>query len=221
VNAQISEIFQSIQGEGPYQSKPQLFIRFFGCNLSCSFCDTRLVSCRQWGLQELLLYIKRFNGYHSISLTGGEPLLQAAFLQELLPRLKHEKKTTYLETNGVLYEDFRSLLRYIDIVSMDFKLPSSSNMRDFWFEHREFLRLAREKDVFVKAVITPRTHIDDVRIALAIIKEVRPETLLILQPAYPHEEQLREKLRYFSAVCEQYSVEVRIVRQLHKQLSVQ
>lgn len=221
MNAQISEVFQSMQGEGPYQGVQQLFIRFFGCDLSCKFCDTHFVHCRQWSLEELLLHMKRFRGYHSISLTGGEPLLQTAFLQEFLPRLKRNKKVIYLETNGIRYEQARSLIQYLDIVAMDFKLSSSTSMPDFWAEHRKFLNVVRQKQVFIKAVVTPTTRIDDVRIALGIIREVRPQTLLVLQPAYPYEEQLQEKLRYFAAVCDRHCVDVRIMQQLHKELGVQ
>lgn len=216
----IAEIFQSLQGEGPYQGLPQLFIRLFGCNLSCAFCDTRLFSYRRWSAQELLSHISRFSGYHSISLTGGEPLQQTSFLQELLPRLKQAKKTIYLETNGVFYKEAEKLINYIDIVAMDFKLPSSTDMPDFWREHREFLRLVREKEVFVKAVITPATHIVDIAIALAIIKEIRPHTLLVLQPVYHHQNQMEEKLRYLESFITRHSVAVRIMVQLHKQLSI-
>jgi len=220
MEAYITEIFESLQGEGPYQGIPQLFVRFFGCNLSCSFCDTRPLTYKQWGLDELLSYIGRFSGYHSISLTGGEPLQQVSFLQELLPRLKREKKIVYLETNGVLYGAAEKVINDIDIVAMDFKLPSSTDMRDFWHEHREFLRLAAKKDIFVKAVITPATHIDDIDAALAIIKEIRPHTLLVLQPAYPYEDQLQEKLRHFAVFARQHSTAVCVRRQLHKQLGI-
>jgi len=91
--AKIAEIFKSIQGEGIYQGESQVFVRFFGCNLNCQFCDTKLTSYRELTLDELLGQINSFSDYHSISLTGGEPLLQAYFLEKLAEQLKLDGKT--------------------------------------------------------------------------------------------------------------------------------
>ncbi len=40
MKAKISEIFSSIQGEGLYLGKRHIFVRFFGCNMRCAYCDT-------------------------------------------------------------------------------------------------------------------------------------------------------------------------------------
>jgi len=149
MKAKISEVFKSIQGEGLYQGKDQLFVRFFGCNLDCSFCDTKLSSYKQLSLDELLGQIATFSDYHSLSLTGGEPLLQIDFLKELVEQLKKDGKIVYLETNGSLYQNLTRVIDNIDIIAMDFKLSSSTGMKDFWFEHREFLKVAKTREVFV------------------------------------------------------------------------
>ena len=95
MNAKISEIFQSIQGEGKYLGVRQVFIRFFGCRLGCRWCDTDYARNPQAGrftemnVDEVMgRAASLWAGCHSISLTGGEPLLQAGFLKELFPRLK-------------------------------------------------------------------------------------------------------------------------------------
>ena len=82
----IKEIFSSIQGEGPYIGFEQLFIRFSKCNLKCSYCDTNFVTdLKEYTSQELSDEVKKYNTTHSISLTGGEPLLDVEFLKECLP----------------------------------------------------------------------------------------------------------------------------------------
>ena len=72
----IKEIFESIQGEGPYIGYNQLFVRFSKCNLNCKYCDTDFTSdLKEYSLEELLEETNKFKNIHSISLTGGEPLL--------------------------------------------------------------------------------------------------------------------------------------------------
>lgn len=220
MRVKISEVFKSIQGEGLYQGAEQLFLRFFGCNLNCEFCDTKLDSYREISLADLLGELSSFEGYHSLSLTGGEPLLQVDFLEELVGQLKKDGKVVYLETNGTLYEDLKRVINNIDIVSMDFKLSSSTGMPDFWFEHREFLKVARKREVFVKTVVGPASRIEDLRIALAIIKEIDKDIPLVLQPENPKEAELKNKLNYFEKVASSSNIKVEIRPQLHKVLDI-
>ncbi|MDD5583838.1 MAG: 7-carboxy-7-deazaguanine synthase QueE [Candidatus Omnitrophica bacterium] len=218
--AKISEIFKSIQGEGIYQGVEQVFVRFFGCNLACAYCDTRVFCHEEKTLEELMQQITAYGDYHSVSFTGGEPLLQAAFLKEALKSLKRLNKITYLETNGVLYNALWEVIEYCDIISMDFKLPSSTLERALWDEHREFLKVAKTKEVFVKAVIGKDTQLYDITKSIEIIKAVSPKTTFILQPQHPFEEELAEKLAVFEKICQEHGITVEIVSQLHKQLGI-
>ena len=83
--AKISDIFKSIQGEGLYQGEEQLFVRLYGCNLQCKYCDTRLDYYEEKTVDELisLLDSDAFSGVQSVALTGGEPLLQPEFIKVL------------------------------------------------------------------------------------------------------------------------------------------
>jgi len=132
--ARITEMFTSIQGEGLYVGERQLFIRFHGCNLSCRFCDEKRKEKDAFSEYEASELIKEIiiSGKRNISLTGGEPLLQADFLKEMLPALKKEGKRIYLETNGILTAGLLKILKYVDIISMDFKLPSSTGLKPYW-----------------------------------------------------------------------------------------
>ena len=107
--AKIKEIFTSIQGEGPVVGYKQLFIRFCGCNLACNYCDTDFGynNAQSYSAQKLADYIMSefdLTKIHSISLTGGEPLLYSDFLNEFIPLIKSKTQVKiYLETNGTLY----------------------------------------------------------------------------------------------------------------------
>lgn len=139
MKGKISEIFESIQGEGIYAGERQIFVRFFGCNLSCKFCDTPLSQYSEYEPQGLISELRFYQGnYHSVSFTGGEPLLQKDFLKEVLILLKQEGFRNYLETNGALPEALNEVIEHVDIVAMDFKLPSSTGAGDFWQAHRDF-----------------------------------------------------------------------------------
>jgi organic radical activating enzyme len=220
MKAKISEIFKSIQGEGLHQGTEQIFVRFFGCNMHCSFCDTRLNDYSEKTVEEALKDILSLGVCSFVSLTGGEPLMHADFVKTLASRLKGEGKTVYLETNGIMYENLKEIIGFTDIIAMDFKLPSSTNLISFWHEHENFLKIASAKEVFVKAVIGKDTQVDDIFESIRIIKRVNPDVPFVLQPQNPFEEALREKLIFFSDICQKEHIDVRTMCQLHKILGV-
>jgi len=188
--AGITEIFSSIQGEGVFLGVKQIFVRFKKCNLRCAYCDVpRDLPEKRYSARSLLAKIEALEKdkgpHHSVSFTGGEPLLYADFLARVLPELKKRHFKVYLETNGTLTEELKKLVDYADVIAMDIKLPSSAGERPFWKEHAEFLRIASAKNVFVKAVITPRTKKEDISKAAALVKDVDDRIPLIIQPVSP------------------------------------
>ena len=99
----IHEIFYSIQGEGQWVGKPMVFIRFWGCNLECRFCDTpqRDEDMREMTLDAIIKATRRLTvAYPAVCLTGGEPLMQID--EELLQGIKKCSTGIYLETNGTI-----------------------------------------------------------------------------------------------------------------------
>ena len=100
----INEIFYSIQGEGRNTGMPAWFIRFAGCNLSCSWCDTDYSIKLNYQEKDILEEINE-NQCKNVVLTGGEPALQN--LKPLLLKLKEAGYYVAIETNGT-----RELLQY-------------------------------------------------------------------------------------------------------------
>ncbi len=213
----VSELFESIQGEGIYQGVRQVFVRFYGCNLDhCRFCDTRLKYYKEYRAEDLIKQIDfHWKGFHSLSLTGGEPLLQKDFLKEILSLSKQRGLRTYLETNGILAGELSELIDEVDIIAMDIKLPSSTGLENFWTEHRRFLEIAAGKESFIKTVICNSTAEEDMRKALEIISDFNLP--LVLQPnSFELSRALTDKLREFQEICLGSLSDVRITPQMHK-----
>ena len=218
----ICEVFESVQGEGIYLGERQIFVRFFGCNLSCSFCDTKLDKFTEFDLHELLAELKLYNDhYHSISFTGGEPLLQKDFLKEVLKLTRVEGFKNYLETNGTLFAELNDVIDYLDFVAMDLKLPSSCGMGNLWWMHRKFLEIASKKEVFLKSVICRSTTEEDLREAVKLINEVNKSAILVLQPNF-HEfdAALKEKMENFKQICNEGKITTIIIPQMHKVVGI-
>lgn len=190
LKAAITEVFSSIQGEGAYVGARQIFIRFRECNMKCGFCDTRDIGAgKEYSAAQLARKVMDLNKnkgpHHSISITGGEPLMYAEFLKKLLPALKELGFKIYLETNGTLPEKLREVIGLVDIVAMDFKLPSATKEKPYWTQHQEFLKIASGKKVFVKVVVTNETSKSDIEQAIDLIKKVDRRMPFIIQPATP------------------------------------
>ena len=140
----IAEKFVSINGEGPRAGELAVFLRFCGCNLNCGYCDTRWantadVKCEFVSAEELVEYVKS-TGIQNVTLTGGEPLLQAdiACLIELLGASGVEVE---IETNGsVPLKDIVSISPR-PAVTADYKLPSSGMEKHMLTENFSYLAL--------------------------------------------------------------------------------
>jgi 7-carboxy-7-deazaguanine synthase len=243
--AQLSEIFSSFQGEGLYVGERQIFLRFAGCNLTCQYCDSpqALAPVPAYKLEaspgsrkfeqrpnpaagekiiELVTAFDRPAGlHHSLSLTGGEPLLQVDFMKEFIPELKKTSRLpVYLETNGTLPDHLDEIIEQIDIVAMDMKLPSATGFSPCWKEHRKFLETAYLKEVFVKVVVARGAGLKEIEEAAALIKEVDEKIPLVLQPVSPHgpvkHRPTAEELLAFHAVAKRKLKDVRVIPQMHR-----
>jgi len=222
MKGRIVEVFESIQGEGIYLGERQIFVRFFGCNLDCKFCDTRLARFKEYTPEELFQELRNYPGkYHTISFTGGEPLLQVDFLKEILKLTKRGNFSNYLETNGTLPEALEGVINYLDVIAMDLKLASSTGTMNFWASHRKFLEIAAKKEVFLKIVICQSTTKEDLIDAINLIKEINKIRLLVLQPnSQENSVTLQKKIEIFKNICIEEEITACIIPQVHKVIGV-
>lgn len=213
----IREIFESIQGEGPFIGYKQLFIRFCTCNLNCRYCDTEFdIKNSTKFTPENLAKITNTN-CHSVSLTGGEPLLETEFLKEFLPICK---LPVYLETNGTLYQNLNKIIEHVDYVSADIKLPSCTGLRPLWEEHDKFFEISTQKYTFAKTVFDNSITDEEIEKSCELCKKYDIE--LILQPKMIgnnfsiSNEFMEEVLNK----CLKTHYKVRLIPQVHKFLDV-
>lgn len=142
----IAERFISINGEGARAGMLAVFLRFPGCNLACTYCDTAWVNepdclAEELELEEIVTYVKGTK-VKNVTITGGEPLLQEG-MDKLLETLSLLDLHVEVETNGSI-----SLEPYQDIApkvsfTMDYKLPSSGMEAEM---HRPNLSVLRKTD---------------------------------------------------------------------------
>ncbi|RJO65360.1 MAG: 7-carboxy-7-deazaguanine synthase QueE [Candidatus Omnitrophota bacterium] len=218
IKGKISEIFESIQGEGLFVGERHLFVRFYGCNLTCKFCDTHLTYFEEYEPSRLLeIVAQRRNGSSCVVFTGGEPLLQTDFLKEVVGRTKEAGFKNYLETNGSMPEALEEVIEYMDIVAMDLKLPTSTGMPGFLKAHTRFLEIAMRKDCFLKAVICLSTEESDINEMIRLFHENRIHATVVLQPnSQELSIRLLKKIDQFKARLIEANIATCMIPQLHK-----
>lgn len=169
----ISEIFDSIDGEGIRAGQLCTFIRVFGCNLRCSYCDSMYavdakysdVPPREMGINDILSYVNR--NYRRVTLTGGEPLLFPESVK-LVNRLCEMDYEVNIETNGACdIVAFRDMIECKEklFFTVDFKLPSSNEMYKMRLSNFENL----QKNDVLKLVIGSE---EDLEVALGFAHDI-------------------------------------------------
>ncbi len=128
---QVSEIFQSIQGEGNFSGINALFVRFQLCNLRCTWCDTKYTwtahsgEYLQYTQSELIENIESYNVRHVI-FTGGEPTLYRLDLLAVNPRIKY-----HVETNGSIIPTEKFSTRLLDGTNIEREAMDLNIVKNF------------------------------------------------------------------------------------------
>ena len=172
----VCEIFSSIQGESTYSGLPCTFIRLTGCNLRCTYCDTRYAydEGREMDLAEILERVAEA-GVPLVEITGGEPLMNKE-TPLLAEKLLDDGYEVIVETNGSMDV---SVLPDRVVVIMDIKTPRSGMHELNRLDNIPILRHSDE----VKFVLLDE---DDYRWALELIREhgLEGKCKVLMSPVY-------------------------------------
>ena len=223
----IKDIFYSFQGEGPFVGYPQVFIRFFGCNIHCAYCDEPDLpeQKKHLSVADVQAALAVFEGkpIHSISLTGGEPLLHVSSIKILAPYLK---QALYLESNALLpsaLDEVKSLFTYF---SMDYKSGYAKAFAESMLILKRFEETtSKEIHIFVKYVMVPNYNRKDIIEITTILSDLNWTHLpFVIQPVTPYgniqnspsAEEIEEA--YISA--SRVLCDVRIIPQTHKMIGL-
>ena len=131
-----TESFGTVDGPG---IRFVLFLQ--GCHLQCKYCHNRDTWDMNGGeyklIDEIIEKIKRYKNYimpsgGGVTVTGGEPLLQANFVLELFKRLKADGISTCIDTSGMvgLTDEIKEVLQYTDLVLLDIKHIDSEKCKE-------------------------------------------------------------------------------------------
>lgn len=179
----VVEKFISINGEGPMSGQLAVFIRFAGCNLRCSYCDTfwaneKDVPYEMFNAKEIYEYIKS-TGIKNVTLTGGEPLVQQDIMELL--KLLCEDKDLYVEveTNGSIAVDKFLKVENPPSLTMDYKLPSSNMENNMNMDNLKYLT----KNDTVKFVVGSIEDLEKAKDIIYIHKLVE-KTRVYISPVF-------------------------------------
>ena len=222
VQLMVNEIFYSIQGEGPNAGKPAVFLRLAGCNLKCTWCDTKytwvthpvipvktgiqskagILDSRFRGndIQDVIKQIRQFNCKHLV-ITGGEPLLQQDGLIPLLEKLKGYY--IEIETNGSIP---LKIAKYVEQINCSPKLSNSGN-KPYTLKIKP-----TDKKVIYKFVVTGKGSLRygrDEKECSGDLKEIKqfikkykiPKNRVWLMPEGVDREKIIERSKWLVEVC--------------------
>jgi 7-carboxy-7-deazaguanine synthase len=198
----INETFYSIEGEGPLIGVPTFFIRLTGCNLRCTWCDSKysFSGGENRTVESLVEEACRY-ATRTASITGGEPLLQND-VYPLMYKLLEKEFKIILETSGSISVEEVPTDDNL-IISMDIKTPSSKMVEHNLYSNIDLLG---SKD-YLKFVISDET---DYQFAKVMINKYPFDGEIIFQPEGGRNlKELTEKVL-------KERLNVRVLPQLHK-----
>ena len=209
------EIFASLQGEGPSMGVPVAFVRLSRCNLACTWCDTAYT----WRFEgdnrphrDDVTFDRKANqvtlspaetaeriaalGQKRLVITGGEPLLQAGALAEMLAHLPDI--AVEIETNGTVAPPARLDVR-VDQYNVSPKLSHSGNPAELALLPERLDAWAAEPRAFLKFVVASPEDVDEV-LALHARYRFRPERVFLMAEG-TDSATLRARQAWLSDLC--------------------
>jgi len=248
----LAEIFNSWQGEGGSVEgsafgRRQIFVRFAGCDLRCVWCDSRqfIDASRvlQWRYE-----VEPFSGkfayksnpaklndvidvilnldtgdIHSISYTGGEPVIQIKPLMALMEKMNELGFKNFLETHGGFPEKIAEIAHIVDYASVDIKdetAKATNGWRDLVLREVESIKVLKKAGakVYAKLVVTRDTKLENIEWYASLLKSLAP---MVIQPKEPIDLTQKQLMEFYKVAAKILGREnVGLSFQVHKYLNV-
>ncbi|AMK14674.1 7-carboxy-7-deazaguanine synthase QueE [Methanobrevibacter olleyae] len=179
IKIKVSEIFTSFQGEGPYVGTPATFLRLYGCNLNCEWCDTDVSTYEILSVGdvcEILISQMEFNNIKTLIITGGEPTLQMDEIKGLIKELPKDIKIQ-LETNGSIFDY---------ITEIEYVISPKEN------KEKVFENYYKYENTFFKFVISSQKDINEV---ISLKNKYNYNKTIWLQPEFSQDIEITNLLR--------------------------
>lgn len=230
-NINVSEIFHSIQGEGPTSGKPSVFLRLQACNLMCGGmgtqkdrelhdgatwrCDTIEVWMEGDQLTTKSLAAHLFNEYSQqflngsqLIITGGEPLLQQDQFSDLLGKLQSQlakQVRLEIETNGTIVPTVDEITNQYNVSPKlsNSGMPKKRRIKPEAME--SFANLAHQNKAFFKFVVTREEDIGEI-IDDYINPFAIPSNRIWLMPGCSNKEQFSKVAPKVAEICQKYGL---------------
>ena len=200
----ISEIFESIQGEGNNAGKPAVFLRTAECNLKCVWCDTKYTwdwknydyskEVNEMSIKEVRQSLEQFRVRHLV-ITGGEPLMQQDDLAELLTFLK-PKFYVEVETNGTILPN-NALSVLVDQWNVSPKTKNSGNPLEMCEDNECYTFFSKKKNCYFKYVVESEDDLIEIN-QLISKHNLEKDRVLLMTQAMTKEEILAKEKNVFT-----------------------
>lgn len=208
----ITDIFSSIQGESTDSGLPCTFIRFYGCPVNCSMCDTpqKPSESRRISIEHVIDRVITLR-VPNVCITGGEPLVQKKLLYPLVYELLYNKFNVSIETSGCFALDPAPYSRSYKYV-MDVKCPSSGVSHKNVIENLKVLHFEDE----IKFVIGNR---EDYEFARNFISSHKIISKILFSPVFKDGNPVIGK-ELVDWILQDRLYQVRVQIQMHKIIGV-
>lgn len=210
----LDEVFISIQGESTDSGLPCVFVRLFGCNIGCSYCDQpqSLKKRTKISIANLIAKVQKYHARY-VCITGGEPMLQWNALYPVILELVSLDYKVAIETSGCIPIDpdlYNRSFKYI----MDVKCPSSGVSHKNKYDN--LMNLLPKDEV--KFVIS---NVEDYNFMKKVLREYPTAAKILVSPCFTEDLKPLVGEDLVSWIIEDRLYNVRVQIQLHKIIGVQ